>query len=508
MTKKVLLMILDGWGIATNKKISAIDQAHTPFIDSLYPKYPHSTLQASGLAVGLPEGQMGNSEVGHMNIGAGRVVYQDLVRINKAIDEHELDTNPILNEAFSYALTSHKDVHLIGLVSDGGVHSHIHHLKGICSIAKAKGLKNVFVHAFTDGRDTDPKSGAGFLADLQNHLSKTTGKIASVVGRYYAMDRDNRWERIKLAYDLLVHGKGTRAINAVTAVEKSYSENVTDEFIKPIAVVEHEKPVALIKQGDVVLSFNFRTDRGRQITQALTQQDFPEQNMVALNLHYITLTNYDDTFKNVKVIFDKDNLENTLGEVLARAGKKQLRIAETEKYPHVTFFFSGGREELFAGESRILCPSPKVATYDLKPEMSAYDIKDKIIPELEKQEADFICLNFANPDMVGHTGVFEAAVKACEAVDFCAGKVTEAALKNGYTTLIVADHGNADCMINEDGTPNTAHTTNLVPCILVDQTYSGKIKNGKLSDLAPTILTIMGLPIPKEMTGHVLVEKN
>jgi 2,3-bisphosphoglycerate-independent phosphoglycerate mutase len=508
MDKRVLLMILDGWGIATNKRVSAIDQANTPFINSLYPKYPNSRLKASALAVGLPEGQMGNSEVGHMNIGAGRVVYQDLVRINKAIDELDLDKNQVLVEAIHYARQNNKHVHLIGLVSDGGVHSHIHHLKGLCTLAHKKGIKKLFVHAFTDGRDTDPKSGIGFLKELQEHLSKTTGKIASVVGRYYAMDRDKRWERVKLAYDLLVHGKGKPVTDACEGVEQSYTENVTDEFIKPIVVVENGKPVAVIKEGDVVLCFNFRTDRGRQITMALTQQDFHEQNMFALNLYYITLTNYDDTFNNVKVIFDKDNLENTLGEVLAKHGRKQIRIAETEKYPHVTFFFSGGREEAFAGETRILCPSPKVATYDLKPEMSAHDIKDRIIPELEKKEADFICLNFANPDMVGHTGVFDAAVKACETVDFCAGKVAESALKNGYTTLIIADHGNADCMINDDGSPNTAHTTNLVPCILVDSTYGGKIRDGKLGDLAPTILTLMGLPIPEEMTGHVLIEAN
>ncbi len=508
MNKKVLLMILDGWGIATNKKVSAIDQAKTPFMDSIYVRYANSRLEASALAVGLPAGQMGNSEVGHMNIGAGRVVYQDLVRINKAIDERELDQNPVLNNAFTYALQNGKAVHLIGLVSDGGVHSHINHLKGLCSLADAKGIKKLFVHAFTDGRDTDPKSGLGFLNDVQEHLLKTTGRIASVVGRYYAMDRDKRWERVKLAYDLLVHGKGKAVTDFRAGVEQSYAENITDEFIKPLVVVEDGKPVAVIRDGDVVICFNFRTDRGRQITITLTQKDFPEQSMTALSLHYVTLTNYDDTFQNVKTVFDKDNLENTLGEVLAKHGKKQIRIAETEKYPHVTFFFSGGREEVFAGESRILCPSPKVATYDLKPEMSAHDIKDKIIPELEKREADFICLNFANPDMVGHTGVFEAAMKACETVDECAAKVTEAALQNGYTILIIADHGNADCMINEDGSPNTAHTTNLVPCILVDNAYKGTLQDGKLGDLAPTILTLMGLPIPKEMTGHVLIQTN
>lgn len=507
MSRKVLLMILDGWGIATNKNVSAIDKANTPFVDSLYSKYPNSRLQASGLSVGLPEGQMGNSEVGHMNIGAGRVVYQDLVRINKAIAEHELDTHPALLEIFDYARKNNRPLHLIGLLSDGGVHSHIDHLKGICTIAANQNVKNVFIHAFMDGRDTDPKGGSGYLNDLQQHTRNTVGKIASTIGRYYAMDRDKRWERVKLAYDLMVHGTGLKTDNVLDAVQQSYKEGVTDEFIKPIVATENGNPVATIKDGDAVLCFNFRTDRGREITQVLTQQDFPEQNMKKLKLHYTTLTNYDDTFTDVRVIFDKDNLENTLGEVLANTGKKQIRIAETEKYPHVTFFFSGGREKVFEGESRILCPSPKVATYDLQPEMSANDIKDKIIPELEKQEADFICLNFANPDMVGHTGVFEAAVKACETVDACAQKVTEAALKNGYATIIIADHGNADCMINEDGTPNTAHTTNLVPCILVSDFYKGKIKDGKLGDLAPTILTLMGLSIPPQMTGDVLIEK-
>lgn len=507
MDKKVLLMILDGWGIALNKEVSAIDKARTPFMDSLYPKYPHSTLQASGLAVGLPEGQMGNSEVGHMNIGAGRVVYQDLVRINKAIEERELDKNPVLLKAFNYAKENGKNIHFIGLVSDGGVHSHIDHLKGLISIAQRNGVKNLFVHAFTDGRDTDPKSGLGFLKDLSEHMKKTTGQLASIVGRYYAMDRDKRWERVKLAYDLLTKGEGEKTTDPFAAVQRSYDNNVTDEFIKPIVITAADgNPLAVIRDGDVVLCFNFRTDRGRQITQVLTQQDLPEFQMKKLNLHYITLTVYDDTFRDVETIFGKDNLENTLGEVLAKAGKKQIRIAETEKYPHVTFFFSGGREDVFPGESRILCPSPKVATYDLKPEMSAPDIKDKIIPELDKKEPDFICLNFANPDMVGHTGVFEAAVKACETVDSCAQQVTEAAVKNGYTVLIIADHGNADVMINDDGTPNTAHTTNLVPCILVDDTYRGKLRNGKLGDLAPTILTLMGIPVPAEMTGNVLLE--
>jgi 2,3-bisphosphoglycerate-independent phosphoglycerate mutase len=507
MDKKVLLMILDGWGIAKNKKVSAIDHANTPFVNSLYKKYPHSKLQASGLAVGLPEGQMGNSEVGHMNIGAGRIVYQDLVRINKAIQEHELDSNPVLMAAFDYAAKNKKSVHFMGLLSDGGVHSHIEHLKGLISIAHKKNVKDLFVHAFMDGRDTDPKGGIGYLKDLLTHLTKTTGKLASIIGRYYAMDRDKRWERVKLAYDLLVNGTGEKSADPLTAVQRSYDNNVTDEFIKPIVVTgEKNAPVAMIAEGDVVLCFNFRTDRGREITQVLTQLDLPEAGMKKLNLYYITLTNYDDSFKGVKTIFDKDNLENTLGEVVANAGKQQIRIAETEKYPHVTFFFSGGRETVFQGESRILCPSPKVATYDLQPEMSARDIRDKIIPELEKKSGDFICLNFANPDMVGHTGVFSAAVKACETVDQCAQKVTEAALQSGYATIIIADHGNAEVMINDDGTPNTAHTTNLVPCILVDDTYQGKLRDGKLGDLAPTILKLMGLTKPKEMTGNVLLD--
>jgi len=500
-------MILDGWGIARNKEVSAVDKANTPFIDGLYHKYPHSRLQASGLAVGLPEGQMGNSEVGHMNIGAGRVVYQDLVKINKAIEEGELDNNPVLNEAFAYAHAQGKKVHFIGLVSDGGVHSHITHLKGLISIAHRKGVKDLFVHAFMDGRDTDPKSGLGFLKDLTDHMKQTTGRLASVIGRYYAMDRDKRWERVKLAYDLLVKGVGEAADDPLQAVRQSYDQNVTDEFIKPIVVQQDQQPVAVIAEGDVVLCFNFRTDRGREITQVLTQEDFPDFGMSKLPLHYITLTIYDESFKGVRVIFEKDNLNKTLGEVVAAAGKKQIRIAETEKYPHVTFFFSGGRETAFEGETRILCPSPKVATYDLQPEMSAFEIRDKIIPELENRSADFICLNFANPDMVGHTGVFEAAVKACETVDQCAQKVTEAALRNGYATIIIADHGNADVMINEDGTPNTAHTTNLVPCILVDDQYKGSLRDGKLGDLAPTILTLMGIDVPKEMTGDVLVDR-
>lgn len=502
-------MILDGWGLAANEKVSAISKAKTPFVNSLYKQYPNSKLQASGLAVGLPEGQMGNSEVGHMNIGAGRVVYQDLVRINKAVIEKELDTNPVLVEAFDYAKQNNKALHLIGLLSDGGVHSHINHLKALITIAHNNKVPNLFVHAFTDGRDTDPKGGVGYLKELLAHINQTSGKLASIVGRYYAMDRDKRWERVKLAYDAMVKGIGKKTTEPIKSVEQSYADGVTDEFILPIVVVdEKQQPIGTIKEGDVVLCFNFRTDRGRQITEALTQQDFPEHEMKALSLYYVTLTSYDDSFKKVAVIFNKDNLTNTLGEVISRAGKKQIRIAETEKYPHVTFFFSGGSEEAFIGESRLLCPSPKVATYDLKPEMSAVDIQHSIIPELKKQEVDFVCLNFANPDMVGHTGVFEAVVKACETVDACAEAVTKAALENGYITIVIADHGNAEFMINDDGTPNTAHTTNLVPCILVDKNFSGKMKDGKLSDLAPTILTLMGIAIPKEMTGKILVEEN
>ena len=508
MNKKVILMILDGWGIATKPEVSAIDKAKTPFMDSLYGKYSYSRLNASGLSVGLPDGQMGNSEVGHMNIGAGRVVYQDLVKINKAIEEKVMDKNKVYLDALKYAKENSKKLHLIGLVSDGGVHSHIDHLKGLVSIANDHGLDEVYVHVLTDGRDTDPKSGMGFVRELQDHLDATTGKIATVIGRYYAMDRDKRWERVKLAYDALVKGEGEHTKDIFSAIQKSYDANVTDEFIKPIIHVDdNDQPLAVIEPGDVVFGFNFRTDRLREITIALTQQDFPEQDMKTMDLYYVTMTNYDNSFKDIKIIFGKDNLENTLGETLSKRGKKQIRIAETEKYPHVTFFFSGGREKPFDGESRILCPSPKVATYDLKPEMSAYEIRDKIIPELNKGEVDFVCLNFANPDMVGHTGDFQAAVTACETVDSCTQSVVEAALNNDYAVIIIADHGNSDFMINDDGTPNTAHTTNLVPCILVDKDLRPNMKDGKLGDLAPTILTLMGEEIPVEMTGEVLIEK-
>ncbi|MFT5641435.1 MAG: 2,3-bisphosphoglycerate-independent phosphoglycerate mutase [Cyclobacteriaceae bacterium] len=504
MNKKVLLMILDGWGIAQNKAVSAIDAAKTPFVDGLYDKYSHTTLEASGLAVGLPEGQMGNSEVGHMNIGAGRVVYQDLVKINKATEDGTLASNETLVTAFDYARKENKNIHFIGLVSDGGVHSHINHLKGLLSAAQTNGCDRVFVHAFTDGRDCDPKSGLGFIKELEDHMSVTTGKIASLIGRYYAMDRDKRWERVKLAYDAMVKGAGEMTENLQAAIQKSYENNVTDEFIQPLIISEHGEPIAKINEGDVVMCFNFRTDRGREITEVLTQQDFPAQDMLKLDLNYLTMTNYDERFKGVKVVYNKDNLAMTLGEVLANNGKKQIRIAETEKYPHVTFFFSGGREKEFEGEQRLLCPSPKVATYDLQPEMSANDIKDKIIAELEKGEVDFTCLNFANPDMVGHTGVFDAAVIACETVDACAKSVVASALANGYSTIIIADHGNSDIMVNPDGSPNTAHTTNLVPCILVDDNFHPDLKPGKLGDLAPTILKMMGIQKSAEMTGDEL----
>ncbi len=502
MEKRVLLMILDGWGIAADKKVSAIDKANTPVYDGLLRKYANSKLEASGLAVGLPEGQMGNSEVGHMNIGAGRVVYQDLVKINKALEENTLKDNEVLQKALAKAKASNRKVHLMGLVSDGGVHSHTNHLKELMSICADEGIENVFIHAFTDGRDTDPKGGQAYLQEVLDHAKETTGHLATVCGRYFAMDRDKRWERVKKAYDCLVKGVGEPSHHMIESLKKAYSEGTTDEFIEPIVNAEVDSK---IQQGDVVICFNFRTDRGRQITQVLTQEDFPDHDMSKLALTYVTMTNYDPTFKGVEVIFDKDNLENTLGEVLEKYKRKQIRIAETEKYPHVTFFFSGGREDEFEGERRILCPSPKVATYDLQPEMSARDIQDAIIPEIESKSADFICLNFANPDMVGHTGDFDAAIKACETVDACAGAVLDAALANDYTSIVIADHGNSDMMVNADGSPNTAHTTNLVPCILVDRELNPKMADGKLGDLAPTILKLMGIQPPKEMTGNVLI---
>ncbi len=501
-----MLIILDGWGIGDGSKSDAIANANTPFVDSLFKNYPHSTLRTSGDNVGLPDGQMGNSEVGHLNIGAGRIVYQDLALINKAIKEKTIDTNPTLIKAFEYAKQNKKAVHLMGLVSEGGVHSSQAHLHYLLDLAKANNLENVFVHAFTDGRDTDPKSGLGYLKNLETHLKTSTGKIASVIGRYYAMDRDKRWERIKFAYDLLVKGEGKKTENILNAIEESYKENVTDEFIKPIVATDNTgNTIGVIKENDVVICFNFRTDRCREITTVLTQQNMPEPGMNTLPLYYVTMTNYDHTFKNVHLMYDKDDLKNTIGEVMEKAGKTQIRIAETEKYPHVTFFFSGGREKEFIGEKRIMIPSQKVATYDLKPEMSAIEVTDAIVPELEKGETDFICLNFANADMVGHTGDYKAVTKAVETVDACAKRVIEAGLKSGYSFIIIADHGNADYMINPDGSPNTAHTTNPVPCILIDRDYK-KVNEGKLADIAPTILKIMDIEIPKEMDGKVLVE--
>ncbi|MDK2771716.1 MAG: 2,3-bisphosphoglycerate-independent phosphoglycerate mutase [Flavobacterium sp.] len=505
MNKKVILMILDGWGKSPDPKVSAIDNANTPYIDSLYTKYPNAQLRTDGLNVGLPEGQMGNSEVGHMNLGAGRIVYQDLAKINLAVQNKTLQNEKALLEALQYAKGNNKPVHFLGLLSDGGVHSHTSHLRGLLDVAVDFGLKDLFIHAFTDGRDVDPKSGALYLEDLNNYIYNKPIQLASVIGRYYAMDRDKRWERVKLAYDLVVNAEGTPSKDAVLSVLESYKNDVTDEFIKPIVMVdENNSPVAKIKEDDVVIFFNFRTDRGRELTEALSQKDFHEQNMHKLNLYYVTMTNYDETYENVHVIYDKDNITETLGEVLEKAGKKQIRIAETEKYPHVTFFFSGGREEPFNGESRILKNSPKVATYDLQPEMSAYELKDALVQELKKGEVDFVCLNFANGDMVGHTGVMEAAIKACEAVDVCVKEVVNTALENNYTTIIIADHGNCETMINPDGSPNTAHTTNPVPIILVDKDLKN-IQNGVLGDIAPTILELMGINKPDVMTCHSLL---
>ncbi len=505
MHKKVLLMILDGWGKSPDPKVSAIDNAHTPYIDSLYTKYPHAQLRTDGLNVGLPEGQMGNSEVGHMNLGAGRIVFQELQRINNACSSCQIKTEKVLLEAFAYAKKNQKKVHLMGLVSDGGVHSHINHLKALVEATQDYGLKDVFIHAFTDGRDVDPKSGEFFLSELQNFTKNTTAKLATIVGRYYAMDRDRRWERIKLAYELLVNGRGTPSQDAVKSIQESYDNDITDEFINPIVMVDdNQKPIATIKKDDVVIFFNFRTDRGRQLVEALTQTNYPDCEMHKLPLYFVTMTSYDESFKNMHVIYHKDNLQKTLGEVLADAGKTQLRIAETEKYPHVTFFFSGGREERFEGESRIMCPSPKVPTYDLQPEMSAFDICDQLVPVLEKGEVDFVCLNFANGDMVGHTGVMKAAIAACEAVDKAVERVLTAANASNYTTILIADHGNCETMINPDGSPNTAHTTNPVPIILIDKELKA-IHNGVLADIAPTILELIGVAQPEVMTQHSLL---
>lgn len=508
MSKKVILIVMDGWGLGQVASADAIRHADVPFTNSLYEKYPHTTLITCGEAVGLPEGQMGNSEVGHLNLGAGRIVYQELQRINVAVRDGSFAKNESLLASIRFAGKNNKPLHLLGLVSNGGVHSHINHLEAIVDVCKSEGLKDVFIHAFTDGRDCDPKSGLGFIKELQEHLNKSVGKIATVSGRYFAMDRDKRWERIKLAYDAMAKGTGEKATDAIAAVENSYRNNITDEFIKPTVILdEGQQPLAVIKDEDVAICFNFRTDRCREITQALTQTDFSEYNMKKFSLHYTTMTEYDQTFKNVKIIFENENLTNTLGEVLERNGLKQIRIAETEKYPHVTFFFSGGREVPFEGEKRIMIPSPKIATYDMKPEMSAFEVTKALLPEIKNRSADFICLNYANADMVGHTGYWNAVIKAVETVDKCVSDIVSAGLDNNYTIFLLADHGNADYMINEDGTPNTAHTLNPVPFFIIDKEWKGKIKPGKLGDIAPTILAMMGIPIPDKMTGEILIDK-
>jgi 2,3-bisphosphoglycerate-independent phosphoglycerate mutase len=505
MSKKVILMILDGWGITQDPKVSAVYNAKTPYINSLYKKYPNAELRTDGEHVGLPEGQMGNSEVGHMNLGAGRIVYQNLARINKAVKEKTLGKEKVLLDTFEYAKKNNKNVHLLGLVSNGGIHAHINHLKGLLDVAKENDIENIYLHAFSDGRDCDPKSGTFFIKDIQDYMEKTTGELASVTGRYYAMDRDNRWERVKEAYDGVVNGVGTKTTDALEIMNNNYGNGITDEFHTPIILTNKDgSPKATIKDGDAVIFFNYRTDRGRELTNMLSQNDFPDQETKKLNLYYTTITLYDASFKGINVIYNNDNIKNTLGEVLSKAGKKQIRIAETEKYPHVTFFFSGGQEEPFEGESRILRNSPKVATYDLKPEMSAYELRDALCEDLEKGEADFVCLNFANGDMVGHTGIMEAAIKACEAVDECAKDVIETGLANGYSTLLIADHGNCETMMNPDGSPHTAHTTNPVPFILIDNEIKS-IKSGILGDVAPTILDLLDVAQPEDMTQHSLL---
>ena len=500
-------MILDGWGIGKKDDADLIHNGQTPFYKNLLETYPNSQLLACGEDVGLPEGQMGNSEVGHLNIGAGRIVYQDLVKINIEIRENKIKNNPMLIKAMEYAKNNKKAVHFIGLVSDGGVHSLNKHLYKLCEITKDYGLQKVFIHALMDGRDTDPKSGKGFMQDLLDNISSTSAKVASVCGRYYTMDRDKRWERVKKGYDLMTQGIGNKATNPVQAMEDSYLRDITDEFIEPTVLVDADsKPIGLIEKDDVVICFNFRTDRLREITTALTQKDLPDFKMQTMPLQYYTLTNYDDSFKNINVIYNKDNVEKTLGQVVSENGLKQLRIAETEKYAHVTFFISGGREEVFANEERILISSPKVATYDLQPEMSAFLVKDALIAELNKQKFDLICLNFANGDMVGHTGVKDAILNAVNAVDNCVKEVIETALRNNYDCLLIADHGNADHAINDDGTPNTARSLNPVPCIFISNDKKiSTVKNGRLCDVAPTILTVMGIPVPAEMTGKSLV---
>ncbi len=507
--QKAMLIIMDGWGINRDPSSSAIEAAATPFVDSLYLNYPNTGLLTHGDYVGLPSHQMGNSEVGHMNLGAGRIVYQDLMLINQKIKTLEIEKNEVLMQAMDYAVQEQKKVHFLGLVSDGGIHAHINHLKSLISIAHKKGVSQSFIHAFTDGRDTDPKSGLRFLSDLEAYCLDTPTRIASVCGRYYAMDRDSRWERIREAYDLIVSAKGAKFSNVKDGISNSYGNNITDEFIKPFFITGADgNPTAVIEEGDVVICFNFRTDRCREITIALTQQNMPDYHMYCMPLYFVTMTIYDERFKNIKTIFGKDNIKNSLGEVISKNGLTQLRIAETEKYPHVTFFFSGGREPVFEGEERVVIPSPKVATYDLQPEMSAYQIKDAVINKIESSAPDFICLNFANADMVGHTGIFKAAVKAAETVDTCVGQVIKKALEKDYYIFLTADHGNADYIVNEDGTPNTAHTKNIVPLFFISNTFIGNLQPGKLSDIAPTILKSMHLEIPQEMDGVNLLQES
>lgn len=509
--KNLALIILDGWGINPDPKVSAIAAANTPVMDNLLQVYPNATLTTFGEDVGLPEGQMGNSEVGHTNIGAGRIVYQELARINKAIREKELLSNQVFIDAIQFASNNTKRIHLLGLVSDGGVHSHIDHLIGVCDLLKHyEADAEVYIHAFMDGRDTDPKSGKAFLEKVMDCIKNSNIHIATVIGRYYAMDRDKRWERVKLAYDLLVNGKGNSSENILDSIQKSYDEGITDEFLQPIINSALPDGSTLIKEDDVVIFYNFRTDRPRQLTEALTQSDFHEYDMHALRLHYVTFANYDQTFKNIHVVFEKDNLKNTLGQVISEAGLTQVRIAETEKYPHVTFFFNGGVEEKFTGEDRIMVPSPKVPTYDLQPEMSAVEITDQLVEYIDAKKPNFICLNYANTDMVGHTGVFEAAVKATETVDTCLGRLLKTLSAHDYYAVIIADHGNSDLMINPDGSPNTAHTTNPVPVIFVGNDVNKNnflVKDGKLGDLAPSILDVMGIAPSEEMTGNIIIQK-
>lgn len=509
MSKKVILLILDGWGHGKNDNSNAIYLANTPFVDSLYQKYPNSELITFGEDVGLPVGQMGNSEVGHLNIGAGRIVYQDFAKINKAIRDQELEKNTVLLEAIAYAKENNKPIHLMGLVSNGGIHSHQDHLVRLCEIIDHEGIKNTYIHAFTDGRDTDPNGGVKFLSEVLKKTSSTSAKLASIIGRYYAMDRDKRWERVKEAYDLLVNGIGKKTNQPLETISEFYQENITDEFLPPIVCVDEKSndPIALIKEDDVVICFNFRTDRCREITEVLTQKDFLSHGMKKMPLHYVTMTNYDNTFKDVQVLFEKDNLKNTIGEVVSDAGLSQIRMAETEKYPHVTFFFSGGREEPFKNEKRIIVNSPKVATYDLQPEMSAHEVTSKIVAEINSQSSSFICLNFANPDMVGHTGDQQAIIKAVETIDACTKQVVETGIENDYQLIVIADHGNAEKNKNEDGSPHTAHTTNLVPCFLINTRFKS-IANGKLADVAPTILQLLDVSQPPEMTGVSLLKNN